>query len=558
MAETSDQARWSLRQRLTRMLVLAALLPSLLFGGALLWSQWHDEHDAMVLRLDANARVTANAIDDFLEGERAGVALLAARGDGGDTAAQLALLLRVYPAMLRAFRLDADGQVVAALDARGRPVPRASVRFDDEDWFRAARDTGQPQISGVIRSRIHHSEILSVVAAPLHDREGRFSGALAAAIPVGSFARLNSDNLSRRNLELLVLDEANRVVFSGPGLRWQSLGDAGAAGRQLRRGALPAAQSTRVRAMSGLLSGGGEAYANAVAMRNGWIVALVTPKQRMLAPFLPRMWLLAGLLLATSLGLGIALWRQRVLLQANIGFVLASLRGYALGGRMDPARMARMPEELQPLADGIGELGARMNAAYDELRQVLDQRDHVIAERTGELSQAVSELNLLSRTDALTGSLNYRGFVEAGERLFREAREGDAALSVLALDIDHFKRYNDMYGHAEGDGALRRFAGAVRSALLHADDVLARPGGEEFTVFLPGSSHEQAMGVAERVCQRVRDADIAHAGSPKGRMTVSVGVASLAPGDSEVEDVLRRADEALYRAKAAGRDCAST
>src|SRR5690606_26140246 len=128
MAETSDQARWSLRQRLTRMLVLAALLPSLLFGGALLWSQWHDEHDAMVLRLDANARVTANAIDDFLEGERAGVALLAEHGGEEDAVAQLSLLLRVYPAMLRAFRLDADGQVVAALDARGRPVPPASVR----------------------------------------------------------------------------------------------------------------------------------------------------------------------------------------------------------------------------------------------------------------------------------------------------------------------------------------------------------------------------------------------------------------------------------------------
>jgi diguanylate cyclase (GGDEF)-like protein len=188
---------------------------------------------------------------------------------------------------------------------------------------------------------------------------------------------------------------------------------------------------------------------------------------------------------------------------------------------------------------------------------VLEEREHVIATRTDSLRQAVAELDRLSRTDALTGSLNYRGFLEAGDRLWGEAQASGKPLSVLALDIDHFKRYNDLYGHSEGDSALRRFAGAVRSALLHSDDVLARPGGEEFTVLLPATTHAQAMHVAKRVCQRVRDADIAHAGSPKGRITVSVGVATLQPGDTEVEDILKRADAALYRAKAAGRDTIS-
>jgi diguanylate cyclase (GGDEF)-like protein len=138
--------------------------------------------------------------------------------------------------------------------------------------------------------------------------------------------------------------------------------------------------------------------------------------------------------------------------------------------------------------------------------------------------------------------------------LWTQAVESGAPLAVLALDIDHFKLYNDLYGHAEGDSALRRFAGAVRSALLHSDDVLARPGGEEFIVFLPATTFDQAMHVGRRVCQRVRDADIVHAGSLKGRLTVSVGVAALEPGDAEIEDILKRADAALYRAKAAGRD----
>src|SRR5690606_18938815 len=154
------------------------------------------------------------------------------------------------------------------------------------------------------------------------------------------------------------------------------------------------------------------------------------------------------------------------------------------------------------------------------LKQVLDERENEIAARTDSLRRAVAELDRLSRTDAMTGSLNYRGFVEAGERLWTQAVESGAPLAVLALDIDHFKLYNDLYGHAEGDGALRRFAGAVRSALLHSDDVLARPGGEEFIVFLPATTFDQAMHVGRRVCQRVRDADIVHAGSLKGRLTV--------------------------------------
>ena len=242
----------------------------------------------------------------------------------------------------------------------------------------------------------------------------------------------------------------------------------------------------------------------------------------------------------TTLGVLFALWRLRRLLAASMGHLLASLHGYALGGALDPRQLSRMPEELQPLAGGIGDLAARMNAAYDELQQVLDQREHIIAERTESLRLAVSDLDRLSRTDALTGSLNYRGFQDAAERLWREARATGAQLSVLALDIDHFKKYNDLYGHAEGDGALRRFAGAVSSALLHADDLLARPGGEEFVVFLPGSTQEQAMGVgrarlrtrarrrhrARRIAGRTDDGEHRHRQPATGRRGCRADAAS--------------------------------
>jgi diguanylate cyclase (GGDEF)-like protein len=257
----------------------------------------------------------------------------------------------------------------------------------------------------------------------------------------------------------------------------------------------------------------------------------------------------------TTLGILFALWRMRRLLVSSMGRLLASLHGYALGGTMDPGQLSRMPEELQPLAGGIGDLAARMNAAYGELRWVLDEREHVVAERTESLREAVAKLDRLSRTDALTGCLNYRGFQEESLRLWRAAADAGEPFAVLAIDIDHFKAYNDHYGHLHGDGALKRFAGAIRSALLHPDDVLARQGGEEFAVLLPGATEMQARLAAARIRQRLREADIAHAGSPKQRMTASIGIAAMAAGEPvPLGTLLTGADAALYRAKDGGRD----
>lgn len=554
MSETPPPAPWSLRKRLTRGLVLTALLPMVLFAASLLLGEWQRSRDDLLLRLDANATLSAGVIDDFLEAQLAGVRLLAEQmgDDPGLRGEELARLLHIYPSMLRVQQVDAAGQVVAVRDARGRDVPLPALA-DDEEWFRVARSQYRPLVSDVTRRPAYGNEPVVGVSAPLL-RGGRFAGALRADIPVQAFVRLNAESLARRRLELLLLDRGNRVVHAGRALRWTTLDAAGPLGEAVQRTATGPGQATRAVLMDGLLREGGGAYVEAVAMRNGWTLALVAPRSQLLAPLLPRLLLVFGLGAISLLGIVWALWLQRRLLGRSIGYLLGSLRGYALGGRMVSARNDAIPEELRPLADGIGGLGTRMNAAFEELQTVLEEREHEIALRTASLRDAVSELDRLSRTDAMTGCLNYRGFTEAGERLFREARASGAPLSVLALDIDHFKRYNDLYGHAEGDGALRRFAGAVRSALLHADDVLARPGGEEFTVFLPATDHAQALQVGGRVCQRVRDADIAHLGSPKGRLTASVGVATLQPGDTDLEDILRRADAALYRVKAAGRD----
>ena len=556
---SAPATRWSLRRELSRMLVLAALVPVLVFSVALLWSEWRRDRDDLMLRLAVGAQSSQTRFDDYLEAHQSSLRLLAESLESPQSplaGLELDRLLQAYPSYLRAAVTDETGRIV---EARGKweqggmdgQEIAGEAEPDGIGWFPVEGGAASPV---PYRASLHGDQALITLAVPII-RSGHAEGAIRGWMLVDRLVSKRVDALRRSGLEVLLLDADGRVVHATPGLRWVYLDQTGPLGRLIRDGAAPSSTVVaRERSLGGLLRDGDDGYVNAVRMRNGWVVAVVSPEQRLFSLVLARLGLLLGLGVVTTLGVLFALWRMRRLLISSMGNLVASLRGYALGGALDPRQLSRMPEELQPLAGGIGDLAARMNAAYGELQQVLDQREHVIAERTESLRLAVSDLDRLSRTDALTGSLNYRGFQEAAERLWREARTTGRQLSVLALDIDHFKKYNDLYGHAEGDGALRRFAGAVSSALLHADDLLARPGGEEFVVFLPGSTQEQAMGVGQRVCERVRGADIVHAASSEGRMTVSIGIASLQAGDEDAEQMLRRADAALYRAKAAGRN----
>jgi diguanylate cyclase (GGDEF)-like protein len=296
---------------------------------------------------------------------------------------------------------------------------------------------------------------------------------------------------------------------------------------------------------------------------------VLMPKETLDAQLFRTIATMLGLLVAVAAGvLGIAWWQMRRL-SMSVHKLLVQMQRFALEHASSPIEPKSMPKELAPLADAMNSLSDRMADAYRatsrsleeqrrlraSLEQVVDAREREIAQRTAELRNVVAELDRLSRTDALTGCLNYRGFREAANQLWREARENGTMLSALALDIDHFKAYNDRYGHPRGDNALKRFAGAVRSALYHRDDVIVRPGGEEFIVFLPDTTLEQAVRVGERICASVLHADIAHAGSPVGMLTVSIGVATNLPEDGDDPEVmLARADAALYRAKHQGRN----
>ncbi|TWA69125.1 PAS domain S-box-containing protein/diguanylate cyclase (GGDEF)-like protein [Azospirillum brasilense] len=168
------------------------------------------------------------------------------------------------------------------------------------------------------------------------------------------------------------------------------------------------------------------------------------------------------------------------------------------------------------------------------------------------LKESEERLRRLSITDPLTGVSNRRHFVEAAEQELARARRHGRPVTLLMLDLDHFKSINDTHGHAVGDEALRTFTAAGR-ALLRENDLLGRTGGEEFAILLPETDVAGARMVAERIRRRTAELAVP-SGDQAVRFTVSIGVACCAAGTRDVDAMLSSADEALYRAKAAGRN----
>jgi diguanylate cyclase (GGDEF)-like protein len=172
----------------------------------------------------------------------------------------------------------------------------------------------------------------------------------------------------------------------------------------------------------------------------------------------------------------------------------------------------------------------------------------VLLDRVERERRVTSHLLEDANTDALTQVPNRRAFQATIEGLLRHRREKDAVFSLLMLDLDRFKAFNDTHGHVAGDHALRTVGHLIKAA-LRPGDLAARYGGEEFAVLLPGLDGPHAVQVAERIRR-----DLYLNAWQHQPLTVSIGVAQARADDDE-ERLVARADRALYAAKAAGRDC---
>lgn len=178
-----------------------------------------------------------------------------------------------------------------------------------------------------------------------------------------------------------------------------------------------------------------------------------------------------------------------------------------------------------------------------------------VEERTDELQIANRKLEALSKTDGLTGIANRRCFDEVLAREWNRALRSGQPLAIALVDVDWFKKYNDHYGHQEGDECLCRVADILASIACRSSDLVARYGGEEFVLITPITEGDNALVIAQKICATLQALALPHALSEFGCVTASIGVASMVPRADVASDFLiKAADEALYKAKKQGRN----
>jgi len=210
--------------------------------------------------------------------------------------------------------------------------------------------------------------------------------------------------------------------------------------------------------------------------------------------------------------------------------------------------------------EALGVLHLRCGDAASEPEHRLAQTDQRLAvTAAGHIGLALANLRLRETLrsqairDPLTGLFNRRYMEESLARELRRSARSHHPLGAIMLDLDRFKQFNDVFGHEAGDTVLRQL-GHFLQTRTRQEDIACRYGGEEFVVILPDASVEITRQRAESLCEEFKKLELKHRGRSIGRVTVSAGVSVFPAHASTAEDLLRIADRALYRAKAAGRD----
>ena len=227
--------------------------------------------------------------------------------------------------------------------------------------------------------------------------------------------------------------------------------------------------------------------------------------------------------------------------------ILKRVLAFALADRYNVIRIEKAQAQKQALA--------AQQQLVESLQSSERQLESRVAERTDELTLLNARLEALSATDSLTDLANRRRFDELLEAEWRRALRDGRAMSVGVLDVDWFKKYNDRYGHFAGDECLRHIAKVLSSSICRAGDLAARYGGEEFAFIAVGADGASVLAMAQKLCESLAASDWKHEASEFGRVTASVGVASIVPTEETSPlELLKAADEALYQAKAQGRN----
>jgi diguanylate cyclase (GGDEF)-like protein len=508
---------------------------------------------------DATASL-ANDVDSALDRKAAGVARIAADIAAGGSLAGDAVgrVLLTHHAGHTDFATlvaaDAAARVVAAtvlVDGAPTRIAHGDTDLKGRPYFVRAMQDGATYISGLLPRHGLGDDFAIAVSTPIVSPDGERIGVVEGAVRLEAFSALAARYLIAQGTDLAILDRDGRVVYASPG----------------------AGLATNEAPSQGWVAGD-DAEDRFVAARrataHGWHVVVrravgdvVADRQADFTFVMATS--LAALLVALLLGAFVTAWIVRPL--AWLGDAMRTFDPIA--GTSPPVAPPDSPQEVASVVERLRELAERLSASYRELRtavddgerlrgelaQVLARRDEDIRLRTTQLEQANASLQKLTRVDSLTGLANRRWFAEFLDQAWRVGVREQVPLAIIIADIDHFKAYNDHYGHQAGDDCLHRVAQAIQRSVARPLDLVARYGGEEFVMVLADTPLEGAVTIGEAVRATVQAMAVPHAGSSFGVVTISVGIASVIPTrDTQPMTFMVAADRALYQAKRDGRN----
>ena len=410
--------------------------------------------------------------------------------------------------------------------------------LSDRDYFKHAREFHEFVISDYIFSRA--ANLPTIMAAyPVSAIHGGEEAVVIAAIDLKWMSQLMSKRGDRAGVSVLLVDSKGVILASRPensSLIGHPLKDTSL----LEAVTLREINQGRESGSISFQSANGDKQAVSFAGVKGTKARLIVSinEAKMLANVDRDIWTaylqlaLVGIL--ALLGAWIA--GERLIIRP-IKALTDMTNRFGKGDLSARASKAALPREFVPLAEAFNTMASQLS------------------EREREMLAANDRLTVIASIDMVSGLANRRGFQSRLEFEWMKAIQTDTTLSLMMIDVDYFKLFNDTYGHLEGDTCLGR-VGEVLAAIADANaGFAARYGGEEFCLLLPASDAARAMQVAETVRAAVEKLAVPHRTSTYQSVTVSVGVATVTPGDSQPQDdVLEAADAALYAAKHQGRN----
>ncbi|MEM8542638.1 MAG: diguanylate cyclase [Cyanobacteria bacterium P01_H01_bin.119] len=439
-----------------------------------------------------------------------------------------------------------------AYDPRDRPWYRTATATEGVAWSEIYTFAGRP-LSGI------------TPVIPMYDSTGELEGVLAADITLNQLSRFLQNLDIGKSGQAFIVEHSGHLVASSSletplvaaevesvrRTATQSHNDKIRQTAQFLRdyfGRLDHMQSPRQLVAD---FDGAQHVVQIVPIQAGqgldWIMVVAIP----LSEFMEQVQanarstlMLCGLAIAVVIGstIGITYWITKPV------FILNDAAQAIAAGELKQDININCVSEINRLAQSFNYMAGQLQSSFSALASANQTLELQVAERTHQLER-------LAMTDSLTQVLNRRGFNMAVADIWQEHIEHRQPITLMMLDIDYFKAYNDCYGHVGGDECLQTITAVLRPLVKGFRGVLGRYGGEEFVIALPSRALSAALAAAAALQQTVREAAIAHGKSPFGIVTVSIGITSQIPqANSTPTSFIERADLALYRAKSQGRN----